>query len=280
MENIKAEGDAKADAHDKVKLQGAGPAFPRLYSKWFKDYQAAHPEVEVDYQSLGSTAGIKTVVDKTGDFSRRDAAMSKEDMEKVDGGVQLLPMTAGSIVLAYNLPGVDNLKLTRDAYVSISSARSRIGMTRRLPTPIQRQACRSRHQRRCASDGSGTTYVFTKHLSAISDEFAKNSGPTSSPTGLSAARPRATKALPRQSNPPRARSAISNMAMPETRSNRDSTCREHVHDLTAADNLREVLRRLLPNRQAIRLPGSRSRWSCSSSMRSPCRRGLPCKSTG
>src|SRR5208282_4073622 len=79
-----------------VKLQGAGASFPApLYSKWFKDYKAAHPDVDIDYQSVGSGAGVKAVVDKTGDFGASDAAMSKEDMAKVDAGVQLLPMTAG-----------------------------------------------------------------------------------------------------------------------------------------------------------------------------------------
>src|SRR5271165_1745529 len=87
-----------------VKLQGAGASFPApLYQKWFKTYSSAHPNIQVDYQSVGSGSGVKSFMDKTVDFAASDAAMKPEDMAKVDGGVQLLPMTAGSIVLAYNL---------------------------------------------------------------------------------------------------------------------------------------------------------------------------------
>ncbi len=181
LDNIKGEGEVKADA--KVKLQGSGASFPApLYSKWFKDYNTAHPAVDVDYQSLGSAAGVKAIVDKTGDFGASDAAMTKEEMEKVDGGVQLLPMTAGSIVLAYNLPGVDNLKLTREAYVGIflgkikkwnDKAIADANPDAKLPDRDISVVVRS--------DGSGTTFVFTKHLSAISEEFAKSPGTNKQP---------------------------------------------------------------------------------------------------
>src|ERR1700746_1245036 len=103
-----------------VKLQGAGASFPApLYSKWFKAYGAAHQNVLVDYQSVGSGSGVKSVLDKTVDFGASDAAMKPEDMQKVDVGVQLLPMTAGAIVLTYNLKDVPNLKLSRQAYAGI-----------------------------------------------------------------------------------------------------------------------------------------------------------------
>src|SRR5262249_7078049 len=103
-----------------VKLQGAGASFPApLYNKWFKTYSANHQNVLVDYQSVGSGSGVKSVLDHTVDFGASDAAMKPEDMAKVNGGVQLFPMTAGSIVLAYNLQGVDNLQLSRKAYTGI-----------------------------------------------------------------------------------------------------------------------------------------------------------------
>ena len=90
-----------------VKLQGAGASFPApLYQKWFKTYSSEHPNVQVDYQSVGSGSGVKSFMDKTVDFAASDAAMKPEDIAKVEGGVQLLPMTAGSIVLAYNLKRV------------------------------------------------------------------------------------------------------------------------------------------------------------------------------
>jgi len=103
-----------------VRLQGAGASFPApLYQKWFKSYGASHNGVQIDYQSVGSGSGVKSVIDKTVDFGASDAAMTPEDMAKVDGGVQLLPMTAGCIVLTYNLKGVTGLKLSRAAYAGI-----------------------------------------------------------------------------------------------------------------------------------------------------------------
>jgi phosphate transport system substrate-binding protein len=161
-----------------VKLQGAGASFPApLYQKWFKTYGASHDGVEIDYQSIGSGGGVKSVIDKTVDFGASDAAMTPEDMAKVDVGVQLLPMTAGCIVLTYNLKGVTELKLSRQAYAGIFLGKVKKwndplivkdnpGVT--LPDQPVNVVVRA--------DGSGTTFVFTKHLSAISPEFAQNPG--------------------------------------------------------------------------------------------------------
>jgi phosphate transport system substrate-binding protein len=166
-----------------VKLQGAGASFPApLYQKWFKSYSASHDGVEIDYQSIGSGGGVKSVIDKTVDFGASDAAMSPEDMAKVDGGVQLMPLTAGCIVLTYNLKGVTGLKLSRAAYAGIFLGKvkkwndplitkANPGMT--LPDDPVNVIVRA--------DGSGTTFVFTKHLSAISPEFAQNPGVNSLP---------------------------------------------------------------------------------------------------
>lgn len=168
---------------DFVKLQGAGASFPApLYVKWFKEYTAAHPGVQIDYQSVGSGQGVKSVIDGTVDFGASDAAMTEEEMGQVERGVQLLPMTAGSIVLAYNLEGVDELKLSREAYAGIflgkitkwndpAIATTNEGVS--LPDapiyPVVR------------SDSSGTTFVFTKHLAEISPEFAEKVGVEKAP---------------------------------------------------------------------------------------------------
>jgi phosphate transport system substrate-binding protein len=166
-----------------AKLQGAGASFPApLYQKWFKSYSAAHDGVEIDYQSIGSGGGVKSVIDKTVDFGASDMAMTPEDMAKVDGGVQLLPMTAGCIVLTYNLKGVTELKLSRQAYAGIFLgkvkkwndpliAKDNAGVA--LPDEPINVVVRA--------DGSGTTFVFTKHLSTISPEFAQNPGVNSLP---------------------------------------------------------------------------------------------------
>ena len=161
-----------------VKLQGAGASFPApLYQKWFKSYSASHDGVQIDYQSVGSGSGVKSVIDKTVDFGASDAAMSPEDMAKVDGGVQLLPMTAGCIVLTYNLKGVTGLKLSRQAYAGIF-----LGKVKKWNDPLIAKANPGVNLPDepinvvVRADGSGTTFVFTKHLSAISPEFAQNPG--------------------------------------------------------------------------------------------------------
>jgi phosphate transport system substrate-binding protein len=161
-----------------VKLQGAGASFPApLYTRWFKTYSESHPGVEIDYQSVGSGSGVKAVIDNTVDFGASDAAMNPEEMARVPNGVQLLPLTAGSIVLTYNLEGVSDLKLTRKAYVGIflgtvkswndpAIAEANPGV--KLPKQPINVVVRA--------DSSGTTFVFTKHLSEVSPEFAKSPG--------------------------------------------------------------------------------------------------------
>ena len=168
---------------ESVKLQGAGASFPApLYLKWFKSYNASKPNIQVDYQSVGSGSGVKSFMDRTVDFAASDAAMKPEDMAKVDGGAQLLPMTAGSIVLAHSLKDVPNLKLSREAYVGIFSGKitkwnypaiASVNPDVKLPDLPINVIVRA--------DSSGTTFVFTKHLSAVSKEFEKNIGVNNMP---------------------------------------------------------------------------------------------------
>jgi phosphate transport system substrate-binding protein len=166
-----------------VKLQGAGASFPApLYNKWFKAYNAAHPDVQIDYQSVGSGSGVKAIIDKTVDFGASDAAMTPEEIAKVDVGVQLVPMTAGSIVLAYNVEGVEGLKLSRKAYTAIF-----LGKVTKWNDPLVVEANPGTKLPATninvvvRADSSGTTFVFTKHLSAVSEEFAKSPGTNKMP---------------------------------------------------------------------------------------------------
>jgi len=165
-------------ADEFVKLTGAGASFPApLYNKWFKDYNALHKNVQVDYQSVGSGSGIKNFINKTVDFGASDAAMKPEEIAQVDVGAQLLPMTAGAIVLAYNLEGVPELKLVREAYVGIFLGKvtkwndpliAKANPGAKLPDSPINVVVRA--------DSSGTTFVFSQHLAAISPEFAKSPG--------------------------------------------------------------------------------------------------------
>jgi phosphate transport system substrate-binding protein len=171
-------GTPGTPAKDNVKLQGAGASFPApLYNKWFKTYNAAHPEVQIDYQSVGSGSGVKAVIDKTVDFGASDAAMTADEISQVPAGVQLLPMTAGSIVLAYNVTGIESLQLPRDVYAGIflgnitkwnDPAIAAANKGAKLPDSDIHVVVRA--------DSSGTTFVFTKHLATINDDFAANPG--------------------------------------------------------------------------------------------------------
>lgn len=168
-----------ASAEEKFRLTGSGASFPfPLYSSWFKSFSKAHKHVNIDYQAKGSGAGVQDFLNKTVDFAASDSAMKPEDMAKVPGGVQLLPMTAGEIVLAYNLPGnPKELKLPRDVYPAIflgkitnwndpklAAANPGVKLPD-LPITVVRRA-----------DSSGTTYVFTSHLSAVSPEWKAGPG--------------------------------------------------------------------------------------------------------
>ena len=174
-----------------VSLTGAGASFPApLYQRWFAEYNQTNPNIQVTYQSVGSGAGVEQFTQQTVDFGASDVAMKDEEITKVDRGVVLLPMTAGSIVLAYNLPGVEELKLSRQVYVDLllgkikkwnDKAIAEINPDIQLPDQPITVVYRS--------DGSGTTGVFTKHLSSISPEWEKKvgSGKTVSwPTGVGA----------------------------------------------------------------------------------------------
>ena len=166
-------------AQDSLRLTGSGATFPfPLYSAWFKAFSGKHKGVTVDYQGKGSGAGIRDFINRTVDFAASDAAMTDEEISKVPGGVQLLPMTGGEIVLGYNLPGnPKGLKLPRDVYTGIflgritkwsdpklKAANPGVNLPDTDMTVVRR------------ADSSGTTFVFTSHLSAISEEWKKGPG--------------------------------------------------------------------------------------------------------
>lgn len=166
-------------ASESIRLTGSGASFPApIYLTWFKDFSKKTDGVTVDYQSKGSGAGVQDFLNKTVDFAASDSAMKAEEIAKVGEGVQLLPMTAGEIVLAYNLPGnPKGLKLSRAVYSDIFLGKitqwndPQIVATNpdlKLPaTPITVVV---------RADSSGTTAVFTKHLSSINPGFKEALG--------------------------------------------------------------------------------------------------------
>lgn len=166
-----------------VKLQGSGASFPfPIYSKWFKDFSKQNSDVRVDYQPKGSGGGIQDFTNGVVDFAGSDAAMDNTEISKVKNGVVLLPVTAGEIVLSYNLDGVKELKLPRDVYPEIFSgkiskwndpkiAKANPGV--KLPDKDITVVVRA--------DSSGTTYVFTGHLAAIDKGFKETIGQDKAP---------------------------------------------------------------------------------------------------
>jgi phosphate transport system substrate-binding protein len=176
--------EAKAPAGG-VLLKGAGATFPSLlYQRWFAIYQSSHPALAIAYDAVGSGEGIRRFTgsgikpEEAVDFGASDAAMSDEQMARVPKGVLLLPVTAGSVVLAYNVPGFQGeLRLSRKAYAGIFLGQIKSWNDRliaatnpgaKLPKLTIATVVRQ--------DGSGTTYAFTKHLDAISEEWRSRYG--------------------------------------------------------------------------------------------------------
>jgi phosphate transport system substrate-binding protein len=164
-----------------VRLNGAGATFPApLYKRWVTEYEAVKPGVRVDYESVGSGAGIRTITAKTSHFGASDAPLKASELEKMGGESAVIefPSVAGAVVMIYNVPGMDvDLKLTGDLIADIylgkvtnwndariAALNPGIEMPDLTITPAYR------------TDGSGTTFVFTNYLSTQSDEFKSTVG--------------------------------------------------------------------------------------------------------
>jgi phosphate transport system substrate-binding protein len=183
---------------DDITLQGAGATFPApLYERWFLEYYKRHPEVRVNYQAIGSGAGIRQFSDdrQLVDFGASDALMKPDEIAKVQSGVLQLPMTAGSIVLCYNIPEFKGeLRLSRSVYGRIFTGEIKFWddyaivncQERPIEVKMPHLAITVIHR----AEGSGTTYVFTSHLDKVSPDWKnKVKEPGKSvvwPTGLGA----------------------------------------------------------------------------------------------
>jgi phosphate transport system substrate-binding protein len=160
-------------------VNGSGSTFAApIMMRWASDFQKANKETKVNYQSVGSGAGVTQFLQNVTDFGASDMAMSDAEIAKADGNVILLPVTAGTIVLAYNVPGVEGgLKLSRAAYVGIllgtvtswnDPVIASVNPGVKLPVLPITVVTRS--------DGSGTTGIFTAHLGAVSQDFISKVG--------------------------------------------------------------------------------------------------------
>lgn len=173
-------------------LNGAGATFPYpIYSKWFSEYHQQHPEISINYQSIGSGGGIRQVLAGTVDFGASDGPMTDEQLAQAKVKILHIPTVLGSVVPAYNLPSVKGeLKFTGPILAGIflgkitnwndpAIAKANPGVS----LPGDRIVVVHR------SDGSGTSYVFTDYLSKISPEWNSSPGKGTSvkwPAGLGA----------------------------------------------------------------------------------------------
>jgi phosphate transport system substrate-binding protein len=175
-------------------INGAGATFPYpIYSKWFDEYHKKFTNVQINYQSVGSGAGIKQVTEGTVDFGASDAIMNDDQLkayaDKHGSGILHFPMVLGAVVPIYNVPGVNSaLNFTPEALAgiflgrvtkwndpAIASANKGVNLPANDIVVVHR------------SDGSGTTYIWTDYLSKVSSDWNTKPGKGASiswPVGL------------------------------------------------------------------------------------------------
>jgi phosphate transport system substrate-binding protein len=180
-------------ASAQVQLNGAGATFPGvIYSKWFDVYKQ-NTGVQINYQAIGSGAGIKQVTEGTVDFGASDGPMSEEQLKEAQGkrGTEILhiPTVLGGVVLSYNLPSVSKkLKLDGKAVADIFLGKITKWDDAKIKAlnpgvSLPNKAILVAHR----SDGSGTTFIFTNYLSKVSSDWKSKVGNNTSvnwPVGL------------------------------------------------------------------------------------------------
>jgi phosphate transport system substrate-binding protein len=169
-------GSPKVSFAQQITINGAGATFPfPLIDTWRVEYQTVKPDVNVNYQSIGSGGGVKQFIEKTVDFGATDAPLTSEEIQQTPNAVHI-PETIGSVVPAYNLP-VEGLKLTgpilADIFLGkitqwndpqIQSINSGLSLPAEDIVVVHR------------SDGSGTTFVWTDYLSNVSSAWEQQIG--------------------------------------------------------------------------------------------------------
>lgn len=160
-------------------LNGAGATFPNpIYSKWFGEYHNQHPDVEINYQPIGSGGGIRQVLAGTVDFGASDGPMTDDQLAQAKTKIYHIPTVLGSVVPIYNLPGISQeLKFTPQLLSDIFLAKittwndpaiAKVNPGVKFPN----QPILVVHR----SDGSGTTYCFTDYLSKVSNDWKNGPG--------------------------------------------------------------------------------------------------------
>jgi len=162
-----------------TQINGAGATFPNpIYTKWFSEYNKLHPDARINYQSVGSGAGIQQMIKKTVFFGATDGPMTDEQLQSAPGKILHFPTVLGAVVPVYNVPGVSQeLKFNGEVLANIilgkvtkwnDPAIAKLNAGVNLPSTDVTVVHRS--------DGSGTTYIFVDYLSKVSPEFKKTVG--------------------------------------------------------------------------------------------------------
>jgi phosphate transport system substrate-binding protein len=165
-------------------LRGAGSSFSSLlFAQWATTYHQLHPDVAVRYDSVGSGEGVRRFLgqivpaEQAVDFGASDSAMSDAQLAQAPDTL-MLPVTGGCVTVAYNVPGLRGLKLTREAYAGIFAGTidkwNDPEITVANPRVVLPDLAIARIVRQ---DSSGTTFAFSSHLAAISDTFSRQSPP-------------------------------------------------------------------------------------------------------
>jgi phosphate transport system substrate-binding protein len=175
---VTANNGGATSASQALQINGAGATFPYpIYSKWFSEYNKLHPDVRINYQSIGSGGGIQQVTNRTVFFGATDGPMNDEQL-KAASGIMHFPTVLGAVVPVYNIAGVTaELKFTGSVIADIylgkikkwnDPAVAKLNPDVKLPatdiTVVHR------------SDGSGTTYIFVDYLSKVSPQFKSQVG--------------------------------------------------------------------------------------------------------
>jgi phosphate transport system substrate-binding protein len=185
-------GNAPAASNAPLAINGAGATFPYpIYSKWFDEYQKSHPDVRINYQSIGSGGGIKQLSAQTVFFGASDGPMTDEQLKNAPAPILHFPTVLGGVVPVYNVPGVTQpLRFSGPVLANIylgkitkwnDPAIAQLNPSVTLPDTDIAVVHRS--------DGSGTTYIFCDFLSKVSPDFKQKVGVATSvswPAGVGA----------------------------------------------------------------------------------------------
>ncbi len=190
MSSFRPSYPAPAPPAVRLQINGAGATFPYpIYSKWFDEYHKLHPDIEINYQSIGSGGGIRQLLAGTVDFGASDSPMTDEQLSQAKVRIMHFPTVLGADVPTYNIPGVDQeLKFTPEALAwiflgkitkwndpELVNANPGVSLPENDIVVVHR------------SDGSGTSYIWTDYLSKVNDEWKNKVGKGTSvnwPVGL------------------------------------------------------------------------------------------------